>query len=218
MGNFSNGEASGIPRGITRNARPYGLREWGWNKFIPAIKDSDDFFVVFPSQFTSVKILLNTEKPKSGLSDQEINYLGKELLAIFFDALIKFELELVEFYIRGIRKLATASGKKKEIYVDLPHVQVDILRAKKSNINDDYDLCQEIAEYIYGKSSVLVREMKRYYFDIKYETIYKIYRDCCPNPIDVFFLFVNEKVWEANCGWHISTKTPIFEDIKTRNF
>lgn len=216
--NFKNGEAVGIPRGITRNAHPFGLFPWGASDAVAAIGRSDDFFAVFPSQFPSVTIKVAPKEPKIGLSDRVMQYLGEKLVAILHEIAGVFKFEFMEFFIRGIRRLSTPNDKKREVYVDLPHVQFDILRVKKRGVEDDYNLCAEIAAYIYKNYKVLARETKRYYFDLKYETVYGIYRDCCPNPCDAFYIFDNNNLWARKRQWYVPATGQHFKSIKTKKF
>ena len=216
--NFKNGEAEGIPRGIQRDARPAGLFQWDSQVAYAALGLSDDFFAVFPSQFTSVKLLFSEPKRKNIISERLQEYLGRDLYRIFIEVLEKFNLEKLEIYVRNVRKVSGIDTDKRKVRVDLPRVVVDILRVQKKNIDDDYPVCQAVGAYIYEKYKVLAREMKRYYFDIKYDTIYKIYRDCCPNPCKVFFVFNNENIWGEKNAWYISTVGRNFKNIKTKNF
>ena len=110
------------------------------------------------------------------------------------------------------------NATKKEVRVELKHVQCDILRCARPGLDDDYDLCKEIAAYIYAKHKILAREMQRFYFDLKYETIYGIYRDCAPNPCKSFFIFDNNDIWGVKHAWSIPCTGKHFKNIKAKKF
>ena len=211
-------EQTGIPKGIQRNKRPFQMKEWAAPDAHGALGITDDFFVVFPSQFASVVILLDSNRKLIGLSDRIEKYLGPELVKVFIDVFQTFNIEKLEIFIRGIRKISTNDPERRKVHVDMPHVCIDILRVDKGDGVDDFVFCAEIAKYMHSKYKILAREMQRFYVDLKYETIYAIYRDCCPNPCDAFFIFDDNYVWGYRHSWYVPTAGRHFKNIKTKRF
>lgn len=201
---------------IYKEEKPAGMVEWQAKCALSAIGLTDDFFAVFPSEFSSVKILIDFNKQNNGLLLWQSELMGRELVNAIFTAMSSCGVSVMEFFLRAVGYLK-GGVTTKDKNIDLTRVQCDVLRADIGE-DDDFDACQNVASKLFYRHGIIAREMIRYYFDLKYETIYSIYRDCCPNPCRYFFIFDNNAIWKPGHSWRIFAHSKHFKNIKTKKF
>ena len=203
-----------IQMGKLRRAHPQGLSQWYSSYLLPAIEKSDDFFAVFPPEFSSVKVLFDTGKKNNGIPSIVAKYLRQEIVDIFAEVLEKQKIKKLEAFFFFIKEEGTINNNKLETKLALNRVRCHILRIQKDEVYDDYDDCRKLGDWLYREHKILAREMRRHYFDLKFETVYNVYKSCVPWPVDAFYIFDNSNVWGAKRGWVLNVHNKHFKNIK----